>query len=206
LLRELRRLKVPASVLAGLVEKHELKAKVLECLAQQKARAAEREANQAAEKVKQEAKREADKAEKEQLQRKDRIVSEVMKWAQHKTIFAMLNEINGKQSSSEQGHVSRNSSEDDLARAYKKAVLKCHPDKHMGDFEGHLRATERFKALHEKYSKRKEEGPSSSQGDFQSWYRQANGGGFGGNRGGWGGGGGYGRRHGGRHSGGYNYY
>jgi hypothetical protein len=36
-------------------------------------------------------------------------------------------------------------------QAYKRAMLKIHPDKHMHDELAHLAATERFKALNEAF-------------------------------------------------------
>lgn len=41
-----------------------------------------------------------------------------------------------------------------------QALLKVHPDKNMGDFKAHWRATERFKLVNRCYEKFKESGSS----------------------------------------------
>lgn len=50
-------------------------------------------------------------------------------------------------------YLKRHSTYDEVYKAFKMAVLKVHPDKHMGDFEDHAQATEIFKRLNEAFAR-----------------------------------------------------
>jgi hypothetical protein len=76
---------------------------------------------------------------------KDRIIKEVSKWSKQKTVQIMLNEIMGYTSSKHEKYLRRTSTLAVVSKAYKLSLLKIHPDKHMGDWAQHIRATEMFK-------------------------------------------------------------
>lgn len=83
---------------------------------------------------------------------KEKVVLEVAAWAKKKNILQMLNDVSGKKPNEAGAHALRihynqsqksdNSSSgylrntdplETVVKAYKKALLVIHPDKHMGD-------------------------------------------------------------------------
>jgi hypothetical protein len=97
-----------------------------------------------------------EKLEKHQTETKDQIIKDVATWAKGKTIHVMLNEVNKYKSPSKK--LKRNHSFTPVNKAYRKALLKIHPDKHMasGDFAAHTRATEMFKIINTTFTDFKE--------------------------------------------------
>jgi hypothetical protein len=90
--------------------------------------------------------------EKQRTETQDRIIREVKAWAEGKSIKKMINEVNSEEKQANTKALSRQDSLTPVAKAYKKALLKCHPDKHMHDFSEHVRATERFKYINEAFT------------------------------------------------------
>jgi hypothetical protein len=80
--------------------------------------------------AKRNAKRAAEREEKEKEVARERIVSEVAKWARDKNIKAMLNEVNGLKTP-DKNALKRQSTLTPVTKAYRKALLKIHPDKHQ---------------------------------------------------------------------------
>lgn len=78
--------------------------------------------------------------------RKATIIAEVEAWAKARSIRTMLNEINGH-SPDHKLYLSLTSPVATVNKAYKRAMLKIHPDKHMNDWEEQIRATEMFKEV-----------------------------------------------------------
>lgn len=75
------------------------------------------------------------------------ILKEVAEWARGKDIRAMLNDLLGYTPRDEK-YLQRQCELAPVQRAYKKAVLKIHPDKtDASDYEAHLKATEMFKTV-----------------------------------------------------------
>lgn len=65
----------------------------------------------------------------------------------------MLNEINGDRA------LKRMETLNTITKAYRKAILLIHPDKHMGDHGKFTRATEMFKYVNEAFQQyRKQHG------------------------------------------------
>jgi membrane protein involved in colicin uptake len=77
------------------------------------------------------------------------IIAEVEKWAHGKALWVLLNEVNGDRSASAHDNLAA------IGKAYKRAMLKIHPDKHMGDGNDHVRATEMFKHVTARYEELK---------------------------------------------------
>lgn len=123
------------------MEKSELIIKVRQCYMQT---FEQRKAAQS----KQKAAEVAEKAAKDAERTKEKIVLEVATWAKKKNILQMLNDVSGKKPN-EAGYLRNTDPLETVVKAYKKALLLIHPDKHMGDELGHIRATERFKYVHE---------------------------------------------------------
>lgn len=96
---------------------------------------------------------ENEKAEKEKALVADRITKEVEIWAKNKALYIMLNEINGETET--RGGLRRYDGPDKVNKAYKKALLKIHPDKHMNEHAKFVRATEMFKYVNEGYQQHK---------------------------------------------------
>lgn len=69
----------------------------------------------------------------------------------------MINEINAN-SGVNAAVLTRASNATDVGKLYKKALLKIHPDKHMGDWKQYMRATEMFKTVNASYSQYKRTG------------------------------------------------
>jgi len=87
---------------------------------------------------------------------KEKIVKEVARWAKGKSIKDMLNDVNEANSPSKGKHLRRNDSLTPVSKVYKRSLLKIHPDKHMGDFTDHVRATERFKFVNKAFKEFKD--------------------------------------------------
>ena len=73
-------------------------------------------------------------------------------WAKQRSLFVMLNEINGAEPDSPL-FLSNHPSYSPVNRAYKKAMVKIHPDKHMHDPIAHAQANEKFKYLNDAFLK-----------------------------------------------------
>jgi hypothetical protein len=86
---------------------------------------------------------------------REKIVKEVALWSKGKNIKTMLNDVNELKTPTKA--LSRQSTLTPVQKAYRKAMLKVHPDKNMGDFKKHARATEMFKHISESFDKYKEE-------------------------------------------------
>jgi hypothetical protein len=147
--RELVTYGVSAIDLARLVEKDEY---VLRCVrvhleAETKAAQKQRAEAHAAEVRKQQ---QAKEQEKETL--KDAIIHEVDRWAKGRNIKSMLNELNGATSLEQAGFLKRSDGLKEVSKAYKKALLRVHPDKHMDSDAKHLRATEVFKYVSQAFN------------------------------------------------------
>lgn len=147
--RELVTYGVSALDLARLVEKDEY---VLRCVrvhleAETKAAQKQRAEQHAADVRKQQ---EAKELEKENL--KDAIIHEVDRWAKGRSIKSMLNELNGATLLEHSGFLKRSDGLKEVSKAYKKALLRIHPDKHMDSDAKHLRATEVFKYVSQAFN------------------------------------------------------
>jgi len=123
-------------LVALLRESEKKAAKRREQEARDRERAAERRAA-AVEKKKEEAKQEVIR---------DRIIKEVNQWAKGKNIKKMLNDVLGLKTP-DKNYLKRYDTLTPVSKMYKKAILKIHPDKHMGDFAQYVRATELFKQV-----------------------------------------------------------
>eukprot|EP00462_Mataza_sp_D1_P020759 CAMPEP_0175139394 /NCGR_PEP_ID=MMETSP0087-20121206/10876_1 /TAXON_ID=136419 /ORGANISM="Unknown Unknown, Strain D1" /LENGTH=419 /DNA_ID=CAMNT_0016422395 /DNA_START=125 /DNA_END=1384 /DNA_ORIENTATION=+ len=109
-----------------------------------------------------------EKMEREAENLKDRTNKEVDSWSQGKDVRRMLNEILGYKERDEH-YLNRMSGMEKVAKAYKKAVLKIHPDKvSVNDKEAHARATEMFKAVNNAFEnfKKQSESRMNSTPDF----------------------------------------
>ena len=68
-------------------------------------------------------------------------------------------------------YLARSADVDKIHKAYKKAVLKIHPDKvNSSDFEAHLKANEMFKAVNASYElfKKKESESRHDEADTET--------------------------------------
>jgi DnaJ-domain-containing protein 1 len=81
---------------------------------------------------------------------RDGIIRSVEIWSSSRTLQQMLNEINAVTTQDEL-YVKRTDGPERIQKAYRKAMLKCHPDKHV-EFQANCRATEMFKWVNEHYS------------------------------------------------------
>lgn len=97
--------------------------------------------------------READEKDAEAKQKRDqelaaeRIQQEVEEWSRGKDIRSMLNDIL-KYAPDNPNYLERHATLAPVTKAYKKSMLKIHPDKvGVDDFEAHVRATEMFKMV-----------------------------------------------------------
>ncbi len=100
------------------------------------------------------AKKEAERKEQEFENARSKAVTDVAAWAKARTLPALLNELNGAKDASNELFVApKPTSFSPVSRAYKKAIIKVHPDKHMHDPLAHVLATEKFKALNEAWIK-----------------------------------------------------
>ncbi len=79
--------------------------------------------------------------------------SDIEKWASARTLHQMLNEINVV-TAIDALYVKRQDTPEHIHKAYKKAMLKVHPDKHV-EVAANIRATEMFKWVNEHYSEYK---------------------------------------------------
>lgn len=104
-------------------------------------------------------KMEHDKREKENSILADRIVKEVDMWSKNKSLHTMLNEVNGELESKPTG-LKKYDNAANVNKAYKRALLKIHPDKHMDDHGKFVRATEMFKCVNEAYQQWKKKNGS----------------------------------------------
>jgi len=105
---------------------------------------------QMAENKRQEKMRLEKREEEEKEKMTERVVNEVQLWARGKSLKRMLNEVNGVRPG-DSVFLNRVASFSAISKAYKRAILKIHPDKHMGDHEKFVRATEMFKEVNEKW-------------------------------------------------------
>ncbi len=101
-----------------------------------------REAREAQRKKEREAQLATEKAQEVEAAK---IIREVEMWAHNKPLYVMLNEINGERS------LKRFDTFAVVSKAYKRAILQIHPDKHMNDHGKFVRATEMFKYVNEAY-------------------------------------------------------
>jgi len=100
------------------------------------------------------AKKEAERKEQEFENARSKAISDVAAWAKARTLPTLLNELNGAKDPSNELFVApKPTSFSPVSRAYKKAIIKVHPDKHMHDPLAHVLATEKFKALNEAWIK-----------------------------------------------------
>jgi len=74
------------------------------------------------------------------------ITHEVEQWAKNKPIHTLLNEVNGDRVVKATDGLAA------VTKAYRRAMLKIHPDKHMTDPDSHVRATEMFKHVTAAYT------------------------------------------------------
>lgn len=80
-------------------------------------------------------------------------MAEAAAWAR-RPLAALLNELNGASTPNDDLFVpSRPPCYSPVSRAYKRALIRIHPDKHMADPLQHLAATEKFKALNDAFNK-----------------------------------------------------
>jgi hypothetical protein len=154
---ELLSLGVSAGELARLVEKDEMVTRLLSAQSEgaRRAEAAKAEAERRAE-----AKAKAAAVDQNREQLRERIVHEVSRWAQGRHIKSMLNELNGLASIDAPGYLKRTDAFACVSKAYKKALLRIHPDKHMSGADGvhdgkYLRATEVFKYVSQAFDEYK---------------------------------------------------
>jgi hypothetical protein len=80
----------------------------------------------------------------------DVIVREVEAWARNKPLYVMINEVNGDKA------LKRLDTLAVVTKAYRRAILLIHPDKHMDDPARFVRATEMFKNINSAYQTYKE--------------------------------------------------
>lgn len=89
--------------------------------------------------------------EKEEEGRKERwtegMLKEVDKWARHRSIVDLLNDLNTGTAL----HLTHRASVEEVSRVYKRTLLRVHPDKCDGDWQDKRRATEVFKVIHSKH-------------------------------------------------------
>lgn len=83
----------------------------------------------------------------------ERIVREVRRWSKGKGIKQMLNELSGKKGP---GCLTKMSAFNEVAKTYKRVLVKIHPDKNMDSFEALARATEQFKIVNALFNAYKE--------------------------------------------------
>ena len=89
----------------------------------------------------------------------DVIIAEVKRWSHNKSIVQLLNDLNRDTSTATASAnatagntLQHDSSIEDVSRVYKKTLLRVHPDKcGLADEEKRVRATEVFKAIHDKF-------------------------------------------------------
>lgn len=83
---------------------------------------------------------------------RDQIKKEVEHWARSKSFISMLNEANAWQAG-EPRFLTRSCSASAIAKAYKLAMLKIHPDKNLDkDYSAQIRCTEMFKEITSRYN------------------------------------------------------
>ena len=81
--------------------------------------------------------------------REDAIARDVDRWATHRPLIDLLNDLNRTHPTLA---LTPLSSPDDVTRTYKRTLLRVHPDKcGDGDWEKKRRATEIFKVIHAKH-------------------------------------------------------
>ena len=99
---------------------------------------------------------------------RDAVLADVARWARGKDVRAMLNDIHGWAEGSA-AFLEKHASLAPVQLAYKKALLKIHPDKaDPKDPQAHLRATEMFKTVNaafESFKKVNEQRISSAGAD-----------------------------------------
>lgn len=99
---------------------------------------------------------------------RDAVLADVARWARGKDVRAMLNDIHGWTEGSA-AYLEKHASLAPVQLAYKKALLKIHPDKaDPKDPQAHLRATEMFKTVNaafESFKKVNEQRISSAGAD-----------------------------------------
>jgi DnaJ domain len=96
-------------------------------------------------------KKAAAKEERRRERVESRIQTEVEAWSRGKGLVRMLNDVNTAKFGDDL-YLTRNSSLKVIKRTYRKALLKIHPDKHVNDWQAHIRATEMFKAVNSAYT------------------------------------------------------
>jgi len=90
--------------------------------------------------------REQQAAERKEQEKDDaRIIAEVELWARNKPLYVMLNEVNGDRA------LKRTDNFAAITKAYRRAIIQIHPDKHMDDHAKFVRATEMCKYINEAY-------------------------------------------------------
>jgi len=83
---------------------------------------------------------------------RERIVAEVEKWGNGKSLLSMLNDINHAKYGDKR-YLHKYATFTPVNRAYKRALLSIHPDKHMKHFKAFVRATEMFKFVNSSFVK-----------------------------------------------------
>eukprot|EP00466_Bigelowiella_natans_P010078 jgi/Bigna1/80110/fgenesh1_pg.67_\ len=83
------------------------------------------------------------------------IAKQVERWARRKSLSEILNHVNGY-ARGDKLFVHRRSTYATVNKAFRKACLKIHPDKNMGDFDKHVKATEQFKVVNQLFADYKE--------------------------------------------------
>ena len=80
----------------------------------------------------------------------DRIIADVKRWSHNRSLVQLLNDLN--HDTAHATTLQHDSGLDEVSRVYKKTLLRVHPDKcgHV-DEERRVRATEVFKAIHDKF-------------------------------------------------------
>ena len=84
----------------------------------------------------------------------EQILADIRRWSHGKSIVQLLNDLNRELSptSAATATLSHDSSVEEVSRAYKKTLLRVHPDKcGVADEEKRVRATEVFKVIHERF-------------------------------------------------------
>ena len=102
---------------------------------------------------------------------KEAVLADVARWARGKDIRAMLNDIHGWIEGSSTNYLDRHASLAPVQIAYKKALLRIHPDKvDATEAHVHLRATEMFKTVNaafEAFKKMNEKRSSGNPGAME---------------------------------------
>ncbi|CEP01610.1 hypothetical protein PBRA_008552 [Plasmodiophora brassicae] len=96
------------------------------------------------------------RAEEERNDRlRSKIVCEVDEWRKNRTLRWMLNSLNSA-APGQAPYLPANASFETVCKVYKRALLKIHPDKHIGTtLESWYRAEETFKAVNESFNQYK---------------------------------------------------